>query len=329
MNSVGIVGSGSWGLTLGILLTEKGHSVTVLCRREEKKSELSEKRKDIKRLGEVQIPKEIEFSTDPNVLNNSEYVIFAVPSHTLRDYMQKVHTSINSRKLISVIKGIETGTFKTPSQVIMEFFPEAKIAVLTGPTISKEVLRRIPTSAVVASSDEDYAKEVQMLFHTNYFRVYYSSDITGCELGGAVKNVIAIAAGILDGLGFGANTKGALIVRGAREIMKLGEKMGANPLTFSGLSGIGDLITTCFSPYSRNRIVGEQIARGRKPEEILAEMDMVAEGIRTSHVIRELAAKLNIELPVVECVHRILNGELTPLEAINLILNRPPKPEFY
>ncbi|HRD22648.1 MAG TPA: NAD(P)H-dependent glycerol-3-phosphate dehydrogenase [Candidatus Hydrothermia bacterium] len=329
MKNIGIIGSGSWGITLGILLTEKGHHLKILCRREEKKVELDQKRMDFKRLGEIKIPREIVFTIDPDELKDSEYVVFAVPSHTLRMYLNKVKSSLRTDKLISVIKGIEAHSFKAPSEIIEEYFPSSQIAVLTGPSISREVLRKIPTSVVVASRVETFAVEVQMLFHTNYFRVYYTSDVKGCELGAAVKNVIAIAAGVLDGLGYGANTKGALIVRGAREIMKLGEKMGANPLTISGLSGIGDLITTCFSPYSRNRIVGEQIALGKDSDEVLAEMEMVAEGINTSHVIKELAANIGIEMPVVECVHGILNGELTPLEAVDLILNRPPKPEFY
>jgi len=329
MNKVAIVGSGSWGLTLAVLLQEKGYLVTVLCRRIEKKFELETKRIDPKRLGDFRIPNSINFTIEPNEIADSDYIVFAIPSQHLRDVAKKISSKIKPSKIISVIKGIEAKTFKTPSEILKEYFPSSKIAVLTGPSIAREVLKKIPTSVVVASEDTEYAKEIQNLFHTGYFRVYYSSDVKGCELGGAVKNVIAIAAGILDGLGFGANTKGALIVRGAREMMKLGERLGANPLTFSGLSGIGDLITTCFSPFSRNRIVGEAIARGKKPEDVLKEMDMVAEGIETSHVITEIAKKVGVEVPVVEYVHKILIGEISPQEAINAILNRPPKPEFY
>lgn len=329
MSKVAIVGSGSWGLTLAVLIQEKGHRVTVLCRRMEKKIELETKRIDPKRLGDFRIPDSINFTIIPKEIGDSDYFVFAIPSQHLRDVARKISFEIKPSKIISVIKGIESKTFKTPSEILKEYFPSSKIAVLTGPSIAREVLKKIPTSVVVASEDTEYAKEIQNLFHTGYFRVYHSSDVKGCELGGAIKNVIAIAAGILDGLGFGANTKGALIVRGAREMMRLGEKLGANPLTFSGLSGIGDLITTCFSPFSRNRIVGEAIARGKKPEEILKEMDMVAEGIETSHVIKEIAKKVGVEVPVVEYVHRILIGEISPQEAINAILNRPPKPEFY
>ncbi|MGB9823646.1 MAG: NAD(P)H-dependent glycerol-3-phosphate dehydrogenase [Candidatus Hydrothermia bacterium] len=329
MNKIGVIGSGSWGLTLAIMLHEKGNDVTVLCRTLEKKESLEKTRRDPRRLGDFLIPTGIKFSADPMDLTPCDYIIFAVPSEFFRAYLTRIHEFIKTKKLISVIKGIEEKTFKTPSEIIEDFFPESQIAVLTGPSIAREVLARIPTSVVVASKDEKYAQEVQLLFHTNYFRVYYSKDIKGCELGGATKNVIAIAAGILDGLGFGANTKGALIVRGAREIMRLGERLGADPITISGLSGIGDLITTCFSRYSRNRIVGEELAKGRKLEEILESLNMVAEGVHTSHVLYELAKEINIEMPVVDMVHRILLGEITPEKAIEHIMNRPPKPEFY
>ncbi len=329
MSKIGIIGSGSWGLTLAIVLHEKGNDVTVLCRTVEKKESLEKTRRDPQRLGDFIIPSGIKFSADPIDLTPGDYIIFAVPSEFFRTYLTKIHKFIKTNKLISVIKGIEEKTFKTPSEIIKEFFPESQVAALTGPSIAREVLVKIPTSVVVASKDEKFAKEVQLLFHTNYFRVYYSKDIKGCELGGATKNVIAIAAGILDGLGFGANTKGALIVRGAREIMRLGERLGADPITISGLSGIGDLITTCFSKYSRNRIVGEELAKGRKLDEILESLNMVAEGVHTSHVIHDLAKEINIEMPVVEMVHRILLGEITPKKAIEHIMNRPPKPEFY
>ncbi|MEO0230396.1 MAG: NAD(P)H-dependent glycerol-3-phosphate dehydrogenase [candidate division WOR-3 bacterium] len=329
MSKIGIVGSGSWGITLGTLLLEKGNEVTILCRNQEKKLALEKTRRDPVRLGDFTIPDDLNFSADPEDLINQEYVIIAIPSEFLREYLKKIQNYIVTDKLISVIKGIEEKTFKMPSEIIKEFFPEKKIAVLSGPSIAREVLAKIPTSVVVASVEEKYAQEVQLLFHTNYFRVYFSKDVKGCELGGATKNVIAIAAGILDGLGFGANTKGALIVRGAREIMRLGEKLGAHPLTISGLSGIGDLITTCFSPYSRNRIVGEELAKGKNLGEILTNLNMVAEGVHSSHVIFELSRKINVEMPVVEMVHKILMGEITPREAIDRIMNRPPKPEIY
>ncbi len=329
MSKIGIIGSGSWGLTLSRLPHEKGNNVKVLCRRQEKKEDLESKRRDPKRLGETEIPHGIDFTTIAEELNDSEYLIFAVPSQNLRAYLNIIAPKLTCKKIISVIKGIEAKTYKTPSEILQEFFPNSLIAVLAGPSIAREVLKKIPTSVVVASKDENFAKEAQNLFHTSYFRVYYSSDVKGCELGGAIKNVIAIAAGIIDGLGYGANTKGALIVRGAREMMRLGEKLGAYPLTFSGLSGIGDLITTCFSAHSRNRIVGESIVKGFTPEEIQKNMDMIAEGIETSHVIYELAKKVDVEVPIVEYVHKILKKEIAPMDAIMAILNRPPKPEFY
>jgi len=326
--NIGIIGSGSWGITIGRLLFFKENIITIWCRRLEKAEQLSRDREDPERLPGIRIPKGIKFTPDFNDLKNSQYIIFAVPSHTLREVASRLKSHFYPKRIISLIKGMEEKTFKTPSQILEELFPLAKIAVLSGPSIAREVAQELPTSVVSASKDIFYAQEVQELFHTVYFRVYYSQDIIGVELGAALKNIIAIAAGIIDGLNLGANAKGALLVRGIKEIMRIGEKLGANPLTFSGLSGTGDLITTCFSKYSRNRHVGEELAKGRKIEDILEEMKMVAEGVRTTFIVYELSKKLKVDMPITEFVYKILKGEITPRDAIKEILQRPPKPEF-
>jgi len=325
--NIGIIGSGSWGITIGRLLFFKENIITIWCRRLEKAEQLSRDREDPERLPGIRIPKGIKFTPDFNDLKNSQYIIFAVPSHTLREVASRLKSHFYPKRIISLIKGMEEKTFKTPSQILEELFPLAKIAVLSGPSIAREVAQELPTSVVSASKDIFYAQEVQELFHTVYFRVYYSQDIIGVELGAALKNIIAIAAGIIDGLNLGANAKGALLVRGIKEIMRIGEKLGANPLTFSGLSGTGDLITTCFSKYSRNRHVGEELAKGRKIEDILEEMKMVAEGVRTTFIVNELSKKLKVDMPITEFVYKILKGEITPRDAIKEILQRPPKPE--
>ena len=326
--NIGIIGSGSWGITIGRLLFFKENIITIWCRRLEKAEQLSRDREDPERLPGIRIPKGIKFTPDFNDLKNSQYIIFAVPSHTLREVASRLKSHFSPGRIISLIKGMEEKTFKTPSQILEELFPRAKIAVLSGPSIAREVAQELPTSVVSASEDVFYAQEVQELFHTGYFRVYYSQDIIGVELGAALKNIIAIAAGIIDGLNLGANAKGALLVRGIKEIMRIGEKLGANPLTFSGLSGTGDLITTCFSKYSRNRHVGEELAKGRKIQDILEEMKMVAEGVRTTFIVYELSKKLKVDMPITEFVYKILKGEITPRDAIKEILQRPPKPEF-
>jgi len=228
--NIGIIGSGSWGITIAKLLISKGYTVTVWCRSEKKASRLRSEREDPDRLPGIKIPESIEFTTSFRDIEDSEYILFVVPSHTLRDVALNLKKYFEPTKAVSLIKGLEEKTFLTPSQILKELFLDSKIAVLSGPTIAMEVAKELPASCVAASEDIEYAKEIQSLFHTKFFRVYYSTDIIGVELGGALKNIIAIAAGIIDGLGLGANAKGALLVRGIREIMRMGEKPEQIPL---------------------------------------------------------------------------------------------------
>ncbi len=283
------------------------------------------------RLPGVTLPAEIRFTHEMcDALDGAELMLFAVPSQALRKVARRVaNCGKFPDKAVSATKGIEIGTGMRMSQVIQDELGIRQTAALSGPSIAIEVARGLPSSVVAASAEEDFALEVQAMFHAPRFRVYTSTDIIGVELGGALKNIVAIAAGISDGLGFGANTKGALLTRGLAEIMRLGVHLGAKPVTFAGLSGMGDLITTSFSKHSRNRHVGEELGKGRKLPEILAEMVMVAEGVPTTEAVHRLALKLDVEMPLTHAVLKILRGEWNPTDAIRELTKREPKPEYY
>jgi len=324
-----ILGAGSWGITLGILLHRKDYNVILYEHREEKAEYLERRREDPGRLPGVRIPDEVHITSRLSELFPADFLIFAVPSQTVREVARKVR-DFKPSKVISAVKGIELGSLKRMSEVLGEELGEdVRIAALSGPSIAVEVLRGDPTSVVVASEDAEYAKEVQLLFHSGRFRVYRSTDIVGVELGGAFKNIIAIGAGAVDGMGFGVNSKGALITRGLAEIMRLGVKMGADPLTFSGLAGVGDLITTCFSKNSRNRHVGEELGRGRKIDEILAEISSVAEGVKTAEAACILSEKLGVEMPLTQAIRNLIAGEMDRYELLRGLMEREPKEEIY
>ena len=326
---ISFLGCGAWGLTLANLLTESGHSVIMWEHRPERAEILKKERRDPHRLPGVEISPEIKITTEIADLFPTNILVFAVPSHTVREVARKVK-EFKPQKLLSVVKGLEISTQKRMSEVIKEELgDEIKIAVLSGPNIAIEIARGYPTTTVVASKDLNFRYEVQYTFHTKRFRVYTSDDVVGVELGGSLKNIIAIAAGAVDGLGFGANTKGALITRGLAEIMRLGVKLGASPVTFSGLSGLGDLVTTCFSEYSRNRHIGEELGRGRNIDEILAEMEMVAEGVKTTEAAYRLSTRYGVEMPITAMVRLVLAGKIKPIEAVEELFSRQPKDEYY
>lgn len=328
---VAIIGSGSWGLTLGNLLANKGIRVKIWGRSREKIQKLRETYEDRSRLPGIKLHSSIEFHFDlKKAIDDADLIVLVVPSQAMRDVVSKLSKLSNfPKRIVSAAKGIEIGSGKRMSEVIKEVLGDVDVAALSGPSIALEVAKGEPTSVVVASEDELFAKEVQFLFHTSLFRVYRSQDIVGVELGGALKNIIAIAAGMADGLGFGANTKGALLTRGLAEIIRLGVHMGAQPVTFAGLSGMGDLITTCFSRHSRNRYVGEELGKGKKLKDILSGMNMVAEGVYTTEAAFRLARRLHVEMPITEVVRSILRGELDPKTAMQKLLEREPKPEYY
>jgi glycerol-3-phosphate dehydrogenase (NAD(P)+) len=254
-----------------------------------------------------------------------------VPSQFLRGVVKKIHyNNIEDTILVSVSKGIEKNTLMTMSQMLLDVFPHAnenQIGVISGPSHAEEVSKRVPTAVVAASTEIETSKSIQAAFMTSYFRVYASTDIVGVELGGAFKNIIAIGAGIIDGAGFGDNTKAAIMTRGVAEISRLGLAMGASPETFAGLSGMGDLIVTCMSKHSRNRFVGEQIGKGKKLKQVLNSMEQVAEGVETTRSAKQLAEKNEIETPITNEVYKILYEDKDPIKATTDLMTRDMKIE--
>jgi len=330
MEKISVIGMGSWGTTLAILLAEKGYPVIGWEWIKERADMMQESRENTIFLKGCPFPENIEVTNDlANASAESEIIVLAVPSHVVRHIVGQVSDEIHKKNIVNVAKGIENETMLRMSEVIHDEagIPYEKIATLSGPTHSEEVSKKLPATIVAASVSETYAKSIQHLFMTDYFRVYTSTDIIGVELGGSLKNVIAIGAGISDGMGMGDNTKAALITRGLREITRLGVACGANPHTFSGISGIGDLIVTCDSLHSRNRYVGNQLAKGYTLNEILSSMEMIAEGVNTTKSAYQLSHKMNVEMPITDHIHQILFEGFSPQEGVITLMTRSPKSE--
>jgi glycerol-3-phosphate dehydrogenase (NAD(P)+) len=330
---VAVLGGGSWGTALAVLLDGRGQKVSMWEFFEERAGAMKKARENKAMLPGIKIPESIAITSDmKEVVPDSEIVLVVVPSHVLRDTVaQAAGLMAGTERVVIATKGVEQGSLKRMSEIVEEEggVSRERIAVLVGPSHAEEVARELPTAIVAASYDEDTARYVQENFATPMFRVYTNTDVVGVEIGVAVKNVIAIAAGITDGLGFGDNTKGALLTRGLAEITRLGVKMGARQHTFAGLAGIGDLITTCTSRHSRNRYVGEELGKGRKLKEILDGMVMVAEGVRTTKSAVGLAAKHDVEMPISDEVNKILFEDKSPMEAMKDLMLRSPKPEVW
>jgi len=329
---ISVLGAGGWGTTLAILLHYNGHDVTLWEYYKSYAKELLKKRVNSRYLPKVSIPDEIKISYNlEESVKNKNLLVLAVPSQFLRDVVKKIkYSEIRNSILVSVSKGIEKGTLMTMNQMLVDVHPaldKGQFGVLSGPSHAEEVSRRIPTAVTAASENNATSKSIQTAFMTSYFRVYSSSDTLGVELGGAFKNVIAIGAGIIDGAGFGDNTKAAIMTRGVAEISRLGLAMGAKPETFAGLSGMGDLIVTCMSRHSRNRFVGEQIGKGKKLKQVLKSMNMVAEGIETSRSASQLAAKFEVETPITNEVYNILFEDKDPVKATTDLMTRDMKME--
>lgn len=329
---ISVLGAGGWGTTLGILLHYNGHQVTLWEYKKNYVKELLKKRINSLYLPGVPIPEEISITHDlEESIHQKNILVLAVPSQFLRSVVEQIkYPDIKNSILVSVSKGIENKHLMTMSQMLKDVHPQLsknQIGVLSGPSHAEEVSRRIPTAVVAASIDHDTSKSIQAAFMNSYFRVYSSTDILGVELGGAFKNVIAIGAGIIDGAGFGDNTKAAIMTRGVAEISRLGLAMGAKPETFAGLSGMGDLIVTCMSKHSRNRYVGEQIGNGKTLKEVLKSMDMVAEGVETSRSASKLADKHKIEVPITTEVYKILFEDKDPVKATTDLMTRDMKTE--
>lgn len=332
---IAVLGAGSWGTALAIHLCHNGHRVSLWEYRPERAEELRRVRENRRFLLGVPIPDSIHIASklEEIVSPQTELLVFAIPSDGMRSVARKVaRLELSSPIILSVAKGLETGTLKRMSEVLADELPDrghSWIAVLSGPSHAEEVSRRMPTTVVAASVYEEVSRVVQRVFMAPYFRVYTNDDVVGVELGGALKNIIAIAAGIVDGLGFGDNTKGALLTRGLAEITRLGLAMGAKASTFAGLSGMGDLITTCISPHSRNRYLGEQIGQGKTLDEVLAEMVMVAEGVKTTRLAYHLSRRLGVEMPITDTVYAVLFESKSPVTAVTDLMMREAKPEVW
>jgi len=320
-----VIGGGSWGLALTRLLALNGHDVRLWCRQEDDPETLRTSRESKRYLPGVYLPETVAIAStvDPDVA----MVVYAVPSHAMRAVVPAFAFTGNPVR-VSVAKGIENETLLRMSEIIEHLAPGAAVVALSGPSHAEEVGRGLPASVVAAGADADARNAVQKAFFSAGFRVYTSPDIVGVELGGSLKNVVAIAAGVCDGLGLGDNAKSALITRGLAEMARLGVACGADPLTFAGLSGMGDLITTCTSRHSRNRAVGEAIASGKSLDEIISGSPMVAEGVRTTQSAVALAQRMAVDMPLTEAVHQVLFEELSPGAAIEALMAREAKPEW-
>ncbi len=326
---IAVIGDGAWGTTLAILLSHNGHHVTLWGAFPDYVDQIRKSRINKKFLPGIRIPEPVVVTAGlKDAVEANDVIVLAVPSQFLATTLKKIRRcDIAGRSFVSVVKGIELKTFNTMSQLIVEELGDVDVAVLSGPTIAIEVARNIPTTAVAASRNPRLAAHVQALFSSPTFRIYTNNDILGVELCGSVKNVIALACGICDGLGYGTNTKAAILTRGLVEMMRLGKKMGADPATFTGLAGLGDLATTCFSPNSRNRSAGAEIGRGRAVKDVLASMDAVVEGVVTSKSVHRLAQKLGIEMPITTAVYQVLYARKDPLKAVAGLMARSLKSE--
>jgi glycerol-3-phosphate dehydrogenase (NAD(P)+) len=329
-----VLGAGSWGTTLAILLDERGHEVRLWEFYPKLAEAVRAYRENCRYLPGIPVPRSILVTSDMDeALEGVSHIVFVTPSHTVRNVARIVRRSASFDKrsfVINAAKGLEEGTLYRMSQVLAEELPTPKrrITGILGPSHAEEVSRRMPTSVVVTGTDLDILKEIQAFFMMEYFRVYTNTDLVGVELGVSLKNTIAIAAGICDGLGFGDNTKAALITRGLAEMKRLVCRMGGREKTLSGLAGVGDLIVTCMSRHSRNRHVGEEIGRGKKLPQVLSEMVMVAEGVKTTRAAVKLATRVGVELPIAEQVHRVLFRDKDPRRAIKDLMVRKPRSEM-
>ena len=329
MAEVGVLGAGSWGTALSVLLHDNGHHVTVWSIDENEVKMLSEKREHELKLPGVKIPDDMIIIGDlETAVRNKDFLVLAVPSPFTRSTARKMRPFVEKDQIIvDVAKGIEESTLMTLSEQIRQEIPQADVAVLSGPSHAEEVGRRLPTTCVVGAKSRKTAEYLQSAFISRVFRVYISPDILGIELGGSLKNVIALAAGIADGLGYGDNTKAALITRGIAEISRLGVKMGGRIESFTGLTGIGDLIVTCASVHSRNRRAGYLIGQGKSVQEAMDEVKMVVEGVYSAKAAARLAEKYDVSMPIVEEVNRVLFEGKSPAEAVDDLMLRESRSE--
>ena len=335
MSKIAVLGAGSWGIAVTNLISQNGYDVALWEYFKEDCEKIQRLREQPDKLPSIKIPESVLITNNiKQAVSNANAIVLAIPSQVLRNTVKLAAPFLpnNVEFIISLAKGIENNTLNRMSEVLLQELPgnlHDRIASLSGPSHAEEVSRNMPTTVVVASTNIDVAGKVQKVFASDSFRVYTSPDLIGVELGGSLKNVIAIAAGIVYGLGLGDNTIGGLITRGLAEMVRLAQKLGADPLTFSGLSGIGDLITTCTSKHSRNRYVGEQLGKGRKLNEILQSMTMVAEGVKTTQSAYQLSLKHDVEMPITAEVYNILFEDKNPKIALYDLMTRSPKQEIW
>jgi len=332
MVTTAVMGAGSWGTAFSLVLADAGHDVRLWGRRDELCAEINATRQNPDYLPGVTLGPSVVATHDQRwALRDAEIVVLAMPSQQLRPNLAQWAPLMRSDAvLVSLMKGVELGTHKRMSEVIAEVTaagPE-RVAVVTGPNLAKEIARREPAASVVACADPDVAQRLQKWCHTSAFRPYTNTDVVGAELAGATKNVIAVAVGVCDGLGYGDNSKASVITRGLAETARLGLRMGADPMTFAGLAGLGDLVATCSSPLSRNRTFGQNLGRGMSVEQILERTRQVAEGAKSCTSIAELSALHGVEMPIVEHVRKLVAGEMTPDELVAALISREAKPEL-
>jgi glycerol-3-phosphate dehydrogenase (NAD(P)+) len=323
---IGVLGGGAWGLTLSLLLFEKGHRIKVWEFDKEVAERIRKDRENVVSLPEIKIPEEIHITSELEELEDSDLIVSAIPSWTIRSALSLLEPK-EGRLIVSCSKGIEEKTFFRPSEIIEDVLGSVRVVALSGPSHAEEVVRKVPSAVVVSGRREEDMEFVQTIFAAPHFRVYTNPDITGVELGGALKNIIAIATGISDGIGFGDNTRAALFCRGIAEIARFGRRCGAKEQTFFGLAGAGDLMVTITSRHSRNRRFGELIGSGESVESALSEIKVTVEGIKTTKACFMLAEKREIEMPITEQVYKILFERLSPRDAVKSLLQRELKRE--
>ncbi len=333
MTRVAVIGAGSWGTAVAAIVSQNAPT-TLWARREQLAAGIDTEHRNPDYLPGIELPAELRATADVAVAcEGADVVVFAVPSHGLRAVLAEARPHVApGAAIVSLVKGIEQGTLRRMTEVIAEVLVDHDrdhIGVLTGPNLAREVASGQPTASVVAIADATVADALQRVFFAPTLRVYTNPDVVGCEMAGALKNVLAIGAGIADGLGYGDNTKAALITRGLAELARLGVALGGEPLTFAGLAGMGDLIATCASPQSRNRHVGVEIGRGRALDDVVSEMNMVAEGVKTTAAVLELAEQLGVEMPLAAFVGRVLYDGARPAELIPELMMRKAKPELH
>ena len=327
---VAVIGAGSWGTAVAAIASQNVPTL-LWARREELAREINETHRNSDYLPSFELPESLRATSSlEEAVAGADVVAMGVPSHGFRDILGQLAPFVSPGvPVLSLAKGVEQGTLKRMTEVIDEILPDHLAGVLTGPNLAKEILAGYPAASVVALADDAICIDLQQVFSTDAFRVYRNPDVIGCEVAGALKNVMAIASGMADGMGFGDNTRAALITRGLAELSRLGIALGGDPLTFSGLAGMGDLVATCISAQSRNRYVGEELGKGRSIDDISAEMNMVAEGVKTSRAVVELAAKHDIEMPIAEEVVAVIYEGKNARDVIPSLMRRAAKTELY